>query len=65
MKPMPAGPTHHRVPSGYWKIVAHADGRMTAFVMDQNTPRNANHCNYRVPLLHVELRSRLQFFPRR
>jgi endonuclease G len=65
MKGMPAGPTYHRVPSGYWKVVALPDGRMTAFIMDQNTPRNANHCNYRVPLLHVELRSRLRLFPQR
>lgn len=65
MKPMPAGPAHHRVPSGYWKVIAHPDGRLSAFIMDQNTPRNGNHCNYRVPLQLVELRSRLQLFPRR
>lgn len=65
MKPMPAGPTYHRVPSGYWKVIAHPDGRLSAFIMDQNTPRSANHCNYRVPLQLVELRSRLQIFPRR
>lgn len=63
MKPMPAGPSYHRVPSGYWKIIAHPDGRMTAFIMDQNTPRNANHCDYRVPVHLVELRSRLRLFP--
>ena len=62
---MPAGPTYHRVPSGYWKVVAHADGCMSAFIMDQNTPRNANHCNYRVPVQSVELRSRLYLFPHR
>jgi endonuclease G len=65
MKPMPAGPAYHRVPSGYWKVVAHPDGRITAFIMDQNTPRSANHCNYRVPLQLVELRSRLKLFPQR
>lgn len=65
MRPLPAGPQYHRVPSGYWKVIALADGRMSAFLMDQNTPRNANHCNYRVPILHAELRSRLKFFPRR
>jgi endonuclease G len=65
MKPMPAAPQHHRVPSGYWKIIALPDGRMTGFIMDQNTPRNANHCNYRVSLLEIELRSRLLFFPKR
>lgn len=65
MKGMPAGPTYHRVPSGYWKVIALADGRMTAFIMDQNTPRNGKHCDFRVPLLSIELRSRLMLFPRR
>lgn len=65
MKPLPAGPKYHRVPSGYWKVIALPDGRMSAFIMDQNTPRNANHCDYRVPLVEVELRSRLFLFPRR
>ena len=65
MRPMPAGPAYHRVPSGYWKVVALPDGRMSAFIMDQNTPRNAKHCDFRVPLELVELRSRLMLFPRR
>lgn len=65
MKAMPAGPTYHRVPSGYWKVIALADGRMSAFIMDQNTPQNGKHCDYRVPLLHVELRARLSLFPAR
>lgn len=65
MKAMPEGPAYHRVPSGYWKVIALSDGRMTAFIMDQNTPRNANHCDYRVPLERVELRTRLFMFPRR
>lgn len=65
MKPMPSGPTYHRVPSGYWKVVALADGRMTAFIMDQNTPQSGSHCIHRVPLLHVELRARLSLFPHR
>jgi endonuclease G len=64
MKPLPNGPEYHRVPSGYWKIVALADGHVSAFVMDQNTPRSANYCDARVPLIDVELRSRLQYFPR-
>lgn len=65
MKGLPAGPAYHRVPSGYWKIIALADGRMSAFIMDQNKPRNGKHCDYRVPLTQVELRSRLFLFPRR
>lgn len=65
MKPLPAGPAHHRVPSGYWKVIALADGRMSAFIMDQNVPQNGRHCDYRVPLLHLELRARLALFPAR
>jgi endonuclease G len=65
MKPLPNGPQYQRVPSGYWKIIALPDGHVSAFIMDQNTPRNANYCDFRVPLIDVELRSRLQFFPRR
>jgi endonuclease G len=65
MKPLPNGPKYQRVPSGYWKIIALPDGHVSAFIMDQNTPRNANYCDFRVPLIDVELRSRLQFFPRR
>lgn len=63
MRPMPEGPEFHRVPSGYWKVVATADGRVTAFIFDQNTPRNANYCDGRVRRAEVELRSRLRLFP--
>lgn len=65
IRPLPAGPAMHRVPSGYWKIIALPDGRMTAFIMDQNTPRNANFCDFRVGLMDVQLRSRLILFPGR
>jgi endonuclease G len=65
MAPMPQGPELHRVPSGYWKIIILADGRMSAFIMDQNTPRRGNFCDYRVALLELQLRSRLMFFPMR
>ena len=33
MAPLPSGPALQRVPSGYWKVVATEDGRMTAFAM--------------------------------
>ncbi|USU03886.1 DNA/RNA non-specific endonuclease [Sphingomonadaceae bacterium OTU29LAMAA1] len=63
MAPLPAGPALHRVPSGYWKVVATADGRATAFVFDQQTPRNAEYCSMRAPLPEVVLRTRLTLFP--
>lgn len=63
MRPMPNGPKFHRVPSGYWKVILTADQRLSAFLMDQNTPRGANHCDSRLVLQEVELRSRLYLFP--
>lgn len=64
MKPLPNGGDWQRVPSGYWKVVALADGRMSAFIFDQTAMRGANYCDGRVPLQHLELRSRLRLFPR-
>ena len=63
MKGLPQYAGIHRVPSGYWKVVATADGRLSAFVFDQNTPRQADPCANRVTLLEIQLRSRLILFP--
>jgi endonuclease G len=65
MRPMPGADERHRVPSGYWKVVAILDGRMTAFIFDQDTPRAANYCGMRRSLDEVELRARLRLFPMR
>jgi endonuclease G, mitochondrial len=62
MKPLPALASRHRVPSGYWKIVAQGT-RISAFIFDQATPRSADPCEMRVPLEEVILRARLLFFP--
>ncbi|MBP2513823.1 DNA/RNA non-specific endonuclease [Sphingomonas sp. PvP018] len=64
MLPLPRADERHRVPSGYWKVVATADGRMSAFIMDTTAPRTLDLCDARVPLEDVELRTRLGFFPR-
>lgn len=63
MRPLPAGGDYQRTPSGYWKVVALADGRASAFVFDQAAPRRSNFCDARVTVLHAELRSRLVLFP--
>lgn len=63
MRPLPNGGDYQRVPSGYWKVVALADGRATAFVFDQAAARDADLCTARVSVRHVELRSRLKLFP--
>lgn len=63
MRPLPRVAALHRVPSGYWKVVALADGRSTAFILDQAVPRGQDHCAARVSLTEMQLRSRLQLFP--
>lgn len=63
MAQLPAGPALHRVPSGYWKVLATSDGRLTAFVFDQQTLRSADYCTMRAPLEEVILRTRLALFP--
>lgn len=63
MRTLPNGGDYQRVPSGYWKVVALADGRATAFVFDQSDPRIRDVCTARVTIRHVELRSRLRLFP--
>jgi len=65
MPALPDADEPHRVPSGYWKIVAIEDGstiRATAFIFDQDTPRSANMCNHVETVDAVEQRSRLDFF---
>lgn len=64
MPAMPHADERHRVPSGYWKVIATADGRMAAFIMDTAAPRSLDPCAARVTLEEIELRSRLALFPR-
>lgn len=63
MAPMPKADERHRVPSGYWKVVMTGDGRASAFIFGQNTPRNADYCTKRATLSEVELRARLMLRP--
>lgn len=70
-RPMPQLPNadeDHRVPSGYWKIVALPDGqaiKVAAFIMEQETPRKARYCDHQATVEEVEARSRLKFFHNR
>lgn len=64
MPGLPRADEPHRVPSGYWKVVATEDGRASAFIFEQETPRSANYCTMRVRIEDVERRARLQLFPR-
>jgi endonuclease G len=64
MEPLPNGGEYHRVPSGYWKVIATDDGRISSFIFDQSAKRDDDHCRARVTLRHLELRARLKLFPR-
>ena len=57
----------HVVPSGYWKVVSVArEGgvRAAGFVFDQDTPREARHCDqrHRTTVREIERRTGLDFF---
>ncbi|MEJ0053618.1 MAG: DNA/RNA non-specific endonuclease [bacterium] len=65
MPPLPKASVKHKVPSGYWKIVAVEtdDGiDAVAFVMPQDTPKAADYCETRTTIGDVETRSGLKFF---
>ncbi|MGK2911621.1 MAG: DNA/RNA non-specific endonuclease [Sphingobium sp.] len=64
LPPLPRADERHRVPSAYWKVILTQDSRMATFIMDTDAPRTLDHCEARVTLDDVELRSRLALFPR-
>ncbi|MFC4352282.1 DNA/RNA non-specific endonuclease [Fodinicurvata halophila] len=66
-EPMPELPNAdevHEVPSAYWKVISTPNGRLSAFVMDQDIPRDADYCAYTVSLSEIEERTDLDLFPR-
>ena len=67
MPPLPEADEPHRLPSGYWKVVAvENDGatKLSAFIFDQETPRGAAYCAQRTTLEEIERRALLKLFPR-
>ncbi|OOC13643.1 endonuclease [Dickeya dadantii] len=57
---LPAVPSVH-IPSGYWKIIfigtSPDKGIYAAFLMNQDTPKNANFCNYQVTVDSIEAKT--------
>ncbi|MCI0997078.1 DNA/RNA non-specific endonuclease [Pseudomonas corrugata] len=53
----------HTIPSGYWKVIFTgsnpANGLYAAFIMEQDTPRSANFCDFQVTVNEIERRSGL------
>jgi len=56
----------HTIPSGYRKIIfvgpSPENGLYASFLMNQETPRNANFCTYQVTVDQIEVRSGLTFW---
>ena len=61
--PLPGADEPHKVPSGFWKVVALENGKMAGFIFDQELDRDANHCDQIEPLQEIERRSGLNLFP--
>jgi len=53
------------VPSGFFKLIAHEDGRLSAFKFDQDLAVHVHHCDSRTTLEKIEELSGLKFFPER
>ena len=65
MPALPKANEAHKVPSGYWKIVAtfeEGEYWSAAFILDQNTIRNASYCDSAVSIEEVEDRTGFDFF---
>ena len=64
---LPGANEPHRVPSGYWKIIAVQSFQgqpieVVAYIFDQNTPRSDKPSNHLVTVDELETRSGLDFF---
>lgn len=59
---LPGADESHQVPTGYFKIVAKQDGRVSAFLFDQDVSRKYSRCDALVSLEEVETRSGLNIF---
>ncbi len=62
--PLPDADEPHVVPTGFWKILAKADGGLSvaAFVFEQSTPRNDPVVNHLTTVATIESRTGLDFF---
>lgn len=62
MPPLPHADEEMSTPSGFWKVVALRDGRLSAFIFD-NSPARQSYCEAERSLEEVEERSGLDLLP--
>lgn len=53
----------HKVPNGFFKVIATADGEISAFTFDQDLPFHVHHCERRTSLAEIERITGLDLFP--
>lgn len=53
----------HKVPSGFFKVIATTNGQMSVFSFDQDLPFHVHHCKQLASLEDVERLTGLEFFP--
>ncbi len=65
MTSLPHADESHQVPSGYWKVISTAGGKMAAFFMDQDTARSADYCanEFKTTLQDIEQKAGIEVFP--
>ncbi|MAD46574.1 MAG: endonuclease [Oceanospirillaceae bacterium] len=66
MPALPGTDEPHKLPSGYWKVIALVKGKSiqtASFIFDQDTPKKADFCKFRASASEVEKRSKLDLFP--
>lgn len=61
---LPGADETHAVPTGYFKVVAENNGRITSFRFDQDADRQMDYCDGIVELDDVETVTGLDLFPR-
>jgi len=57
--------TPHRVPDGFFKLIANGSGEFAAFRFDQDTSVGVHHCERRATLAQLQEETGLNFFPQR
>lgn len=63
MPALPQADERHRVPSGFWKVVALSDGRVAGFIFQNRAEEGSTFCDEIVSVSEIERRSRLNLFP--
>ena len=64
MPSLPKGDETHKVPSGYWKIIAIEGGsgvKVAVFFFDQKTARSADICDHLTTIDAIETKTGLDF----